>query len=759
MTRMEDSYKGSLQQHAQTKHPWIVQCLEEGLISIPESPCSRTCSSHKTVLADKKTILLLKNIVESTRRPGFYSFLQPYCKMHVPVFAALGVGWQLHETARGKQTTLLVTQNPQVEELLETIHVNEHPIRCFYPVARIGRSHALFVNFVTHKFRYTPRLILTDELSYETVSAILNINLTIGAILIDGCSAQALNPFRLDGSFAAKLADAAIIHLSPVRVQRDPSFPEPPPLAVRNELPSFPGEPLLVCPESSGMKLEVRAVSGQFRDIWELLRSVHQDGSIKRIVVQQILALQSTLAALPVPVSLFNELWKIPSHIIAHPILDRITSIRSLSEKLYVMQDNDSNRIAEILNLLENAAREMTSASPKGTLLMSLLKETTEGDGNYIITANRTMRNALQLLLEYEGIDVTVHYWRDKGFTSFPVEGRVIITSPPPKDHEWKLAIPLSSKLCFVLWPFEARVLTARMKKAGFSVNTAAYKKIMSIATGAAGEQEPADIDGSLIEQPSDMLERILLTEPLELSPHYGVMPSGDDQKLGEMIPVELYPAGTLWMRLKSSVSVIKESRIRSKKSSDLQAGDYIVISEGTADSGIFQALVTLAEKKNEQVVRTARLWRTALLDYINRENLSIDALRAVLAENGLSVHRATVRSWVTGDDTRAVIGPLDKNAVGIIGSVTGDVRCIRDERGITESITMVRGLHVNQGLILNRLVKLCALDVDSDAEQVLEETFGITLTELRGHIRFFQIQSIGTPCEAPLYLAGTVTG
>src|SRR5665647_2772264 len=224
---MEDSWRRTLQQHAQTKQPWIVECLEDGLISIPEFPGSRTNLSHKTVLADKRTKLLLKNIVESTRRPGFYSFLQPYCKMHVSVFAALGVGWQLHETESGKQTTVLVTQNPQVEELLDTIHVNEHPIRCFYPVARIGRSHALFVNFVTYKFRYAPRLILTDELSYETISAILDINQTIGAIIIDGCSARALNPCRFDNSFAAKLADAAIIHLSPVRVQRDPAFPEP----------------------------------------------------------------------------------------------------------------------------------------------------------------------------------------------------------------------------------------------------------------------------------------------------------------------------------------------------------------------------------------------------------------------------------------------------------------------------------------------------------------------------------------------------
>jgi hypothetical protein len=276
------------------------------------------------------------------------------------------------------------------------------------------------------------------------------------------------------------------------------------------------------------------------------------------------------------------------------------------------------------------------------------------------------------------------------------------------------------------------------MRKAGFSVNNEAYKRILSIATGGAKEQEPLEIDGPLIEQPVDILEQILLTEPLELSPSYELMPDGDDQKLGELVPIELYPSGTLWTRWKSKVAVIKESRIKTKKSSELQVGDYIVISEGTADSGIFRALVTLAEKKNEPVVRTARLWRIALLDFMSH---------------------ATVRSWITGEDTQATIGPLDKKAVGIISKVTGDARCARNEESIIQSISLIRGLHINQGRILNKLVKLCALDVDTDAQQVLEDTFRITITDLRGHIRFFQIRAIGPPCEAPSYLAGSITG
>ncbi len=748
-----------MQHLAQKKSPWIVQCLEHGWINIRESPESRTCLSHKTVLADKKTILLLDSIVESARRPGFHCFLQPYCKMPVSIFAALGVGWYLHEYARSRQTTLLVTQDPRAETILELINVNEHPIRVFYPIARIGRSNALFVNFVTHKFRYIPRLIFTDEISYETIKAILDINLSIGAIIIDGCSAQALDPCELDSSFADKLANAAIIHLSPVRVQRDPAFPEPTPLIVQNELPSSPGEPLLVCPESGPMKLEVKAVSGQLRDIWDLLTRVRSGSNIKRIVVQQMWALQTTLAALPVPISAFNELWKIPSHIIPHPILGRIASIRSLSNKLYAMRDDDSNRIAEMLDLLESAAKAMTSVNPKGALLVSLLKQSTEIDRDYIITANRTMRNALKLLLASEGLDANVLYWREKAFSSFPVDGRVIIASPPPKYHEWKLAIPLASTLCFVLWPFEARVIVTRMRNAGFSVNNEAYKRILSIATGGAKEQEPLEIDGPLIEQPVDILEQILLTEPLELSPSYELMPDGDDQKLGELVPIELYPSGTLWTRWKSKVAVIKESRIKTKKSSELQVGDYIVISEGTADSGIFRALVTLAEKKNEPVVRTARLWRIALLDFMSHANLSIGELHEILTKNGLSISRATVRSWITGEDTQATIGPSDKKAVGIISKVTGDAQCARNEESIIQSISLIRGLHINQGRILNKLVKLCALDVDTDAQQVLEDTFRITITDLRGHIRFFQIRAIGPPCEAPSYLAGSITG
>jgi uncharacterized membrane protein YkvA (DUF1232 family) len=143
----------------------------------------------------------------------------------------------------------------------------------------------------------------------------------------------------------------------------------------------------------------------------------------------------------------------------------------------------------------------------------------------------------------------------------------------------------------------------------------------------------------------------------------------------------------------------------------------------------------------------TSSLWRTALLEYAEREQLSAEQLHGRLREGGCPLKLLTIKLWLDNDD---MIAPQAyKRDVDVIANVTKDGNLVGQMDDVLAAISEVRSAHL-------RASHLLAKKVLSQAVNILKAEGELTsMIELEANVVIVRVVEID---DAPILVRASLT-
>lgn len=160
--------------------------------------------------------------------------------------------------------------------------------------------------------------------------------------------------------------------------------------------------------------------------------------------------------------------------------------------------------------------------------------------------------------------------------------------------------------------------------------------------------------------------------------------------------------------------------RIQRIKAGELVEGDEIVFAD--SERSMFEELLSILQKSDEyrNVSSVANIWREALKDYVEKNNVSDQELVAMFKMVGCPRTIHTIRSWLKGN----VIGPSYDNysAVGAIAKITRNANLETKHDEVIRACKTLHALHVKTGWLLVRNIINSAIEPE-DSEDINQET------------------------------------
>lgn len=158
--------------------------------------------------------------------------------------------------------------------------------------------------------------------------------------------------------------------------------------------------------------------------------------------------------------------------------------------------------------------------------------------------------------------------------------------------------------------------------------------------------------------------------------------------------------------------------------------GDVLIFLKGSDKDAIRMiADQNLPEGRRE----LAKLWQVALIDYVERDNVSLSQLVSQLSREGCKKHKVTVRNWL---DNENIIAPRDahRGDLDAIARVTNN-RELETKLGLCQNaITEVWGHHLKAANMLARsvLVKIDSnIHFNNNVDEPIEIIDGIVMARV----------------------------
>lgn len=193
---------------------------------------------------------------------------------------------------------------------------------------------------------------------------------------------------------------------------------------------------------------------------------------------------------------------------------------------------------------------------------------------------------------------------------------------------------------------------------------------------------------------------------------------------------------------------------IEVKTVSSLLEGEEIIFLSDSKRT-VFEELVEFYEHKPEVVtmVKTSEMWRTALLEYCNKHQLTLEQLKSFLDKAGLVRHPATIEGWLSG----TTICPDEDNyaPVDTIAKLTGN-EALKSK--LEEVKNAARKMHALRIKIGRYLVKKITQSYTSPDSIIDDPVLRNKLDVISSHVQIAKvIQISGETVKVPLDMVNKI--
>lgn len=179
--------------------------------------------------------------------------------------------------------------------------------------------------------------------------------------------------------------------------------------------------------------------------------------------------------------------------------------------------------------------------------------------------------------------------------------------------------------------------------------------------------------------------------------------------------------------------------RINRSTPIEVGEGDELVFAD--SERSMFEELLRILQESDEykQISSVAQIWRQALIDYVERENVSEQQLSDMFKLVGCPRSVAAIRSWLNG----SVIGPSGNNyeAIHAIAKITKDAKLNENIDEVIRACKTVHVLHVRTGwLLVRNIINSAVMEQDDDE---IDEATKRKLEAYSGSARLLSVKHI----------------
>ncbi len=406
---------------------------------------------------------------------------------------------------------------------------------------------------------------------------------------------------------------------------------------------------------------------------------------------------------------------------------------RQLTESLF-LSDEEKISLLEVHEGILNASKFVNNENPKWVKIEQILK--TEPQIKIVVPSKNELSDDIQSMANFlllnevylnDGIALLVPYW-------------------PGKNQVSKLLAEASyKKVTFLLYSYEANWFRNFMRRRESSRIKRSRQRSEKTIFNKFGAWPDTIAPGLLVEkygEPSKEPDLVEINNSYRKTRLLNSIFSAGEEDLvkchllgfnggGHAFLTPNYEAKLVTHLFEGHSDDLDEGVSINHSSLDaISVGDVLLFLKGSDKDTIREVADQSLPKGHREL---AKLWQTALIDYVKSEQVSLTKLVSRLSSEGCKKHMATVQNWLENDN---IIGPRDahRGDIEAISAVTNNSQLAEKIAECKSAITEVWGQHIKAANMLAQSV-LDKIENDPsfgvDIEEQIEVFDGVVMVSV----------------------------
>lgn len=735
---------------ARASSSWIVQCLQEGRLSLAVD------ERAVRIGCDQANLETIRRVIQFARMPGRHAVGLTCPSLPTPLFAGLAVAYELHQ--QGKPgVCVLVSQAPGQLEVMRQVAYRKggiHRVNDFFPVGVVRNNVLSRDAFVR---RGVPprgfRLVVAERFSASDLEVFEKEAIPVSCVLFDGRTRKPDVSFRQGTQGDEPEIRRSLILLSPSPHLRVAGWQPPARLAGRGELVRLErrSAPVLVTPARVRPNIRSTRVDLDTRELVRGLLSLRRSPAGEAQAFAGLgLALYNALLASPVKPSELDPIYMGPGRENAHPVHARLEMLDYAVKAASIHGLVESHAMGDLTGRLRELVAALDHQSAKRDAVLSLLRTT--GPAR-VIVADPSCRDGLLVVLQDEKLAAEVTAWTEP-VTWAPESRPLVLTAPPPRHREWVATLELGSEIHILWTPEEAsRILGAlEAERIDPGNGRAAIEAIIRKPTTGEAQDEEWSMElleaGALLAAAGDsMLRRggpLLATGGYDLAQDY------------DMLVFGLSTGETYRAPVTSHIAVRVRGQVGRVRAGEIEPGMLVILASTPLEEDLQAAAFRVWENRpeNREVRGLADDWKSPLLERIRREGLSARQVAAEFVDLGVPLSEdQALRAFFRMDTLAPEHGSAEIiEAALTLGGGTPTTEMVDKH---VAAVHRVYGIHRAAGRWVNNLARATYLEADDELVRQARDEQGLNLESLRAHFFIAKIETV----EGPVRLPGAFIG
>ncbi|MCC5910035.1 MAG: DrmE family protein [Clostridiaceae bacterium] len=196
----------------------------------------------------------------------------------------------------------------------------------------------------------------------------------------------------------------------------------------------------------------------------------------------------------------------------------------------------------------------------------------------------------------------------------------------------------------------------------------------------------------------------------------------GEQTRVQEAIPIEFEDdyIGFLSEGYRCRCVDYEKKAMKIKKAAELEVGDEVVFVKNSKED-IFEKIMAHLKEANTDIgkkVKTANLWRKALIKYMDENQFNFEELQVRLKNIGCERGIETIRWWLNSEDCICPSG----NALESISRLTKDEELINNLQEVDIASRELKSIHIRIGRLLAFKITHSLTDIKEEQDLLLKD-------------------------------------